>query len=135
MDRPLRLISSNPLDALARTVEALLVVASQPLTLDELAEATADDVENRDVIRAKVAEHRNCLRQDVDKFLQRCGYLSDPVQHLDRKPAEEAAQLEAVIIEREQGLDAEVFIVVVRVHRQGGEKSPVEREIGAHFWQ
>ena len=45
MDRPLRLISSSPVDALARTVEALLVTASQPLSLDELAEATADDVE------------------------------------------------------------------------------------------
>jgi segregation and condensation protein B len=45
VDRPLRLISSNPVDALARTVEALLVVASQPLSLDELAEATADDAE------------------------------------------------------------------------------------------
>lgn len=45
MDRPLRLISSSPVDALARTVEALLVIASQPLSLDELAEATADDVE------------------------------------------------------------------------------------------
>ncbi len=45
MDRPLRLISSNPVDGLARTVEALLVVASQPLTLDELADATADDLE------------------------------------------------------------------------------------------
>jgi segregation and condensation protein B len=45
VDRPLRLISSSPVDALARTVEALLVIASQPLSLDELAEATADDVE------------------------------------------------------------------------------------------
>ena len=45
MERPLRLIAANPLDALARTIEALLVVASQPLTVDELAEATADDVE------------------------------------------------------------------------------------------
>jgi segregation and condensation protein B len=45
MDRPLRLISANPVDALARTVEALLVVAAQPLSPDELAEATADDVE------------------------------------------------------------------------------------------
>ena len=45
MDRPLRLISSNPVDTLARTVEALLVVASQPLTLEELAEATGDDTE------------------------------------------------------------------------------------------
>jgi segregation and condensation protein B len=45
MDRPLRLISAHPVDALARTVEALLVVAAQPLSPDELAEATADDVE------------------------------------------------------------------------------------------
>jgi segregation and condensation protein B len=43
--RPLRLISSNPVDALARTVEALLVVASQPLSVAELAEAAADDAE------------------------------------------------------------------------------------------
>jgi hypothetical protein len=45
MDRPLRLISANPVDALARTVEALLVVAAQPLSTEELAEATADDAE------------------------------------------------------------------------------------------
>ena len=46
MDRPLRLISNDtisPIDALARTLEALLVVASQPLTVDELAEAAAED--------------------------------------------------------------------------------------------
>jgi segregation and condensation protein B len=45
MDRPLRLISTNPVDQLARTIEALLVVASQPLSVDELAEAAADDRE------------------------------------------------------------------------------------------
>jgi segregation and condensation protein B len=44
-DRPLRLISSNPVDALARTVEALLVVASAPLSVGELADATDDDAE------------------------------------------------------------------------------------------
>jgi segregation and condensation protein B len=44
-DRPLRLISSNPVDALARTVEALLVVASGPLSVGELADATGDDAE------------------------------------------------------------------------------------------
>jgi segregation and condensation protein B len=43
VDRPLRLIAANPVDALARTVEALLVVASQPLTVAELADATQDD--------------------------------------------------------------------------------------------
>ena len=44
-DRPLRLIASHPVDQLARTVEALLVVASQPLSLEELVEATEDDSE------------------------------------------------------------------------------------------
>ena len=44
-DRPLRLISTNPVDQLARTIEALLVVASAPLSLEELAEAAADDAE------------------------------------------------------------------------------------------
>ena len=37
MESPLRLIAANPVDRLARTVEALLVVSSAPLSLDELA--------------------------------------------------------------------------------------------------
>jgi segregation and condensation protein B len=45
MDRPLRLIATNPVDQLARTVEALLVVASAPLAVQELAEAAGDEVE------------------------------------------------------------------------------------------
>jgi segregation and condensation protein B len=45
VERPLRLIATNPVDALARTIEALLVVASQPLTVEELVEATEDDAE------------------------------------------------------------------------------------------
>jgi segregation and condensation protein B len=45
VDSPLRLIASNPVDHLARTIEALLVVASAPLSVVELAEATADDPE------------------------------------------------------------------------------------------
>jgi segregation and condensation protein B len=48
VDRPLRLIAgsfndSDPLEQLARTLEALLVVASQPLPLDELAAAAEAD--------------------------------------------------------------------------------------------
>lgn len=42
-ERPLRLITTSPLEALARTVEALLVVASVPLSLDDLALAADDD--------------------------------------------------------------------------------------------
>jgi segregation and condensation protein B len=45
VDRPLRLISSNPLDQLARTLEALLVIASAPLPIAELAAAADDDPE------------------------------------------------------------------------------------------
>jgi segregation and condensation protein B len=45
MDRPLRLISANPVDQLARTIEALLVVAAAPLSAAELAEAAAEDPE------------------------------------------------------------------------------------------
>src|SRR5258707_580916 len=39
MDSPLRLVAAHPLDELSRTVEALLVVASAPLPVDELAAA------------------------------------------------------------------------------------------------
>ena len=45
MASPLRLISSNPVDQLARTIEALLVVASQPLPVETLCEATTDDAD------------------------------------------------------------------------------------------
>lgn len=45
MDRALRLITASPVDRLARTIEALLVVASQPLSVEELAEAANDDAE------------------------------------------------------------------------------------------
>ncbi len=43
MERPLRLITTGPLDDLARTLEALLVVASQPLSAEDLAVAADDD--------------------------------------------------------------------------------------------
>ncbi|HXF97211.1 MAG TPA: SMC-Scp complex subunit ScpB [Gaiellaceae bacterium] len=63
MDRPLRLIAANPLDRLARTLEALLVVASQPLSVPELARA-ADDGEERvetalGLLRERYAEGRS----------------------------------------------------------------------------
>jgi segregation and condensation protein B len=56
MERTLRLISSNPADRLARTIEALLVVASAPLSVEELAEATADDGERIETALALLAE-------------------------------------------------------------------------------
>jgi segregation and condensation protein B len=45
MERPLRLITAEPLDRLARTLEGLLVVAAQPLSVEELAAAADDEAE------------------------------------------------------------------------------------------
>jgi segregation and condensation protein B len=63
VDAPLRLIASNPLDQLARTIEALLVVASQPLTVDELAEAADDGAERVEaalgLVRERYSEGRS----------------------------------------------------------------------------
>jgi len=63
MDRPLRLIPVDPLDRLARTLEALLVVASAPLSLEELAAAADDDPERvEDALRLvgeRFAEERS----------------------------------------------------------------------------
>ncbi len=63
MDAPLRLIASNPLDQLARTIEALLVVASAPLSVVDLAEAADDDAERVEaalgLVRERYAEGRS----------------------------------------------------------------------------
>ncbi len=56
MERPLRLIAASPVDALARTVEALLVVASQPLAVDELAAAAEDDAERVEMALGLLSE-------------------------------------------------------------------------------
>ena len=58
MDRTLRLISPSPVDELARTIEALLVVASQPLSVEELAEAADDDAARvEEALEALVARY------------------------------------------------------------------------------
>src|SRR5215468_7810461 len=63
MDRPLRLIPSDPLDKLARTLEALLVVASMPLSIEELAAAADDDPERvedaLELVGERFAEERS----------------------------------------------------------------------------
>jgi segregation and condensation protein B len=63
LDAPLRLIASNPLDQLARTLEALLVVASQPLSAQELADAADDDAERVEaalgLVRERYSEGRS----------------------------------------------------------------------------
>jgi segregation and condensation protein B len=54
-DRQLHVVA-NPLDRLARTLEALLVVASQPLSLDDLAEAAADEPDRIEMALGLLAE-------------------------------------------------------------------------------
>ncbi|MBA3476663.1 MAG: SMC-Scp complex subunit ScpB [Actinobacteria bacterium] len=56
MDRPLRLITANPVDQLARTLEALLVVASAPLSVEELARAVDDDPERIELALGLLSE-------------------------------------------------------------------------------
>jgi segregation and condensation protein B len=56
VERPLRLVTANPLDQLARTLEALLVVASAPLSVDELAAAAGDERERVELALGLLAE-------------------------------------------------------------------------------
>ena len=56
MERPLRLVTANPLDQLARTLEALLVVASAPLPKEELAAAAGDDPERVELALGLLSE-------------------------------------------------------------------------------
>jgi len=56
VERPLRLVTANPLDQLARTLEALLVVASAPLPVEELAAAADDDRERGELALGLLAE-------------------------------------------------------------------------------
>jgi segregation and condensation protein B len=56
VERPLRLIATNPVDQLARTIEALLVVAAQPLPVEELAEAVEDDAERVETALALLSD-------------------------------------------------------------------------------
>jgi segregation and condensation protein B len=56
VERPLRLVTANPLDQLARTLEALLVVASAPLPVDELTAAADDDRERVELALGLLAE-------------------------------------------------------------------------------
>jgi segregation and condensation protein B len=57
VERPLRLVTSGPLEVLARTLEALLVVASQPLSVDDLATAADDGAERVESALELLGEH------------------------------------------------------------------------------
>jgi segregation and condensation protein B len=95
MDSPLRLIALNPVDRLARTVEALLVVATSPLSLEELAEATQDHPERIEtaigLLRDRHAEGRSgiVLEQVAGGFAFRASReAADACARLFERPVE-----------------------------------------------
>ena len=98
MDRPLRLISSNPVDSLARTIEALLVVASAPLSIAELAAAAGDDAERVEMAVGLLRERYREGRCGIVLELVAGGYAF--------RAAREAAEACARLFERpvERGL-------------------------------
>ena len=56
MDRALRLVSTNLSDSLAQTIEALLVIASAPLSVQDLADAADDHPERVETALGLVGE-------------------------------------------------------------------------------
>jgi segregation and condensation protein B len=96
--RALRLIATNPADALARTVEALLVVASAPLSVEELAEAAADDSERIETALGLLSERYREGRSGIVLEHVASGYAF--------RAAREAAEACARLFERpvERGL-------------------------------
>ncbi|MBI4172660.1 MAG: SMC-Scp complex subunit ScpB [Actinobacteria bacterium] len=98
MDRPLRLISANPVDQLARTLEALLVVASQPLSVEELARAADDDAERIDTALGLLSERYREGRSGIVLEKVAGGYAF--------RAAREAAEACSRLVERplERGL-------------------------------
>ena len=92
MDRPLRLISTNPVDQLARTLEALLVITSAPLSVAELAAAADDDTERVETALGLVAERYREGRSGIVLERVAGGYAF--------RAAREAAEACARLVER-----------------------------------
>jgi segregation and condensation protein B len=92
MDRPLRLISSNPVDQLARVLEGLLVVSSQPLSAPELATAADDDPERVETALGLLAERYREGRSGIVLERVAGGYAF--------RAAREAAEACARLVER-----------------------------------
>jgi segregation and condensation protein B len=92
VDRPLRLISSNPLDQLARTLEALLVIASAPLSVAELAAAADDDPERVETALGLLADRYREGRSGIVLERVAGGYAF--------RAAREAAEACARLVER-----------------------------------
>jgi segregation and condensation protein B len=117
-NRTLRLIATNPVDALARTVEALLVVASAPLSVDELAEAAADDVERIETALGLLGERYREGRNGIVLEHVAGGYAF--------RAAREAAEACARLFERpvERGLSQAALETVAIVAYLGPVSRP-----------
>jgi segregation and condensation protein B len=95
VDSPLRLIASNPVDRLAHTIEALLVVAATPLSVADLAAAADDDHERVEtavgILRERYSEGRSgiVLEQVAGGFAFRAARdASDACGRLFERPVE-----------------------------------------------
>jgi segregation and condensation protein B len=117
-NRPLRLIAANPVDALARTVEALLVVASSPLNVAELAEAADDDVERVETALGLLSERYRDGRSGIVLEHVAGGYAF--------RAAREAADACARLFERpvERGLSQAALETVAIVAYLGPVSRP-----------
>jgi len=117
-NRPLRLIAANPVDALARIVEALLVVASAPLTVAELAEAADEDVERVETALGLLAERYRDGRSGIVLEHVAGGYAF--------RAAREAADACARLFERpvERGLSQAALETVAIVAYLGPVSRP-----------
>jgi segregation and condensation protein B len=91
-------VVANPVDRLARAIEALLVVASQPLSVDELAEAAGDEPERIETALGLLAERYREGRSGIVLERVAGGYAF--------RAAREAAEACARLFERpvERGL-------------------------------
>lgn len=103
MERPLRLISPDPLEGLARTVEALLVVASQPLSIEDLAVAADDGTERveeaLEILRGRYSEGRSgiVLEQVAGGYAFRASReAADACARLFERPVERGLSQAAV---------------------------------------
>jgi segregation and condensation protein B len=92
VDRPLRLISTNPVDQLARTLEALLVITSAPLSVAELAAAADDDPERVETALGLLADRYREGRSGIVLERVADGYAF--------RAAREAAEACARLVER-----------------------------------
>jgi segregation and condensation protein B len=91
-------VVANPVDRLARAIEALLVVGSQPLSVEELAEAAADEPERIETALGLLAERYREGRSGIVLERVAGGYAF--------RAAREAAEACARLFERpvERGL-------------------------------